>query len=109
MRSYGELTSFLEKPNGNYTPGNPSDPLTPGTVVQWGTAHVGIVGPDGMIYNFTKPAPTLKLDPEIHRDNSIDAVTNAKSPRLQVNPDGTETIRYAQPYKNLPVKVWRPK
>jgi hypothetical protein len=100
----------LEKPDGNYTPGNQSDPLTPGTVIQWGTAHVGIVGPDGRIYNYTKAAPSHGLDlPEIHANSSIDEVKNKKNLLRTYNPDGTVTKWDAKPYQNLPVKVWRPK
>jgi len=111
-RSYGELTSFLDPPKGggNYTPGKPTDPLTPGTVIQWGTAHVGIVGPDGRIYNYTQAAPSHGIYlPDIHANSSIDEVTNKTGPRQEFNPDGTVTTREAQPYKNLPVKVWHPK
>jgi len=110
MRSYGELTSFLEKPDGNYTPGTPSDPLTPGTVVQWGGAHVGIVGPDGRIYHYTRAAPYQGIDlPQINVNNSIDEVTNKTNLLRTYDPDGTFTTREAKPYENLTVKVWRRK
>ena len=108
-RSYEELTNFLQSPGSNYTPGTPSDSLTPGTVVQFGSAHVGIVGPDGRLYHYTQAAPTLGIDPQINVNNSIAEVTNKPSPRRQFNPDGTVTTVQAQPYKNLPVKVWHPK
>ncbi|MCG2770609.1 MAG: hypothetical protein L6277_00780, partial [Desulfobacterales bacterium] len=103
QRTEAEVTGFL--PKNGYTEGTPSNNLPPGTVVQFGTKHVGIVGPDGKIHHYTKAAPTLNIPASVNVNNSISEITNVT--RTWIDP-GTGKKVTNQPYINTPVKVWLP-
>jgi hypothetical protein len=104
-RSYGEITTFLEDPKNGYRPGTPSDNLPAGTVVQFGGAHVGIVGPDGRIHHYTQAAPSLGIPASVNVNNSIAEITNTT--RTWIDP-GTGNKVTNQPYINTPVRVFLP-
>jgi hypothetical protein len=101
-RTEAEVTKFLK--DNKYTPGTPSDHLPPGTVVQFGTKHVGIVGPDGKIHHYTQAAPSLGIEGKPHHSNSISEITNTT--RIWYDGHGNKVTN--QPYKNTPVRVWLP-
>ncbi|MDD3581610.1 MAG: hypothetical protein PHW74_11380 [Desulfobacca sp.] len=110
-RTAAEVTSFLQDPKNhyqgpkNYTPGTPEPPLPPGTVIQLGGAHVGIVYPDGKIHHYTQAAPSLGIKAQPNVSNSITELVNTK--RTWQDGQGNTVVNY--PYKNQPVRVWVPK
>lgn len=103
-RSESEVTGFLGDRKNGYTPGTVSNNLPPGTVVQFGTAHVGIVGPDGRIHHYTQAAPTLGIPASVNVNNSISEITNTT--RTWYDGNGNKVTN--QPYINAPVRVWLP-
>jgi hypothetical protein len=103
-RTAGEVTSFLSDSKNGYTAGTPSNHLPSGTVVQFGTKHVGIVGPDGKIHHFTQAAPSLGIPANVNVNNSISEITNTT--RTWYDGQGNKVTN--QPYKNTPVRVWLP-
>lgn len=103
-RSESEVTAFLTNPKNGYRPGTVSDNLPPGTVIQFGGAHVGIVGPDGKIHHYTQAAPTLGIKASVNVNNSISEITNTT--RTWYDGEGNKVTN--QPYVNAPVKVWLP-
>jgi len=106
-RTEPEVTEFLSDPQNGYTKnvGPPPDKLPPGTVVQFGAAHVGIVGPDGRIHHYTQAAPKLGIEDAVHHSNSISDITDTT--RTWIDP-GTGKEMTNQPYINTPVQVWLP-
>lgn len=103
-RSESEVTGFVKDPKNGYTAGTPSNNLPPGTVVQFGTAHVGIVGPDGRIHHYTQAAPGLGIKATPNVNNSISEITNTT--RTWYDGEGNKVTN--QPYINAPVRVWLP-
>lgn len=101
-RAPGDVNATLSALN--YTPGKPADKLPPGTVIQWGGAHVGIVGPDGRIHHYTQAAPTLGIPASVNVNNSIADVSNV----TRTWQDGNGNTMQNQPYRNTPVSVWIP-
>jgi hypothetical protein len=73
--------------------------------VQFGSAHVGIVGPDGRIHHYTKEAPKLGIPASVNVNNSISEITNTT--RTWIDP-GTGNKITNQPYINTPVQVFLP-
>jgi hypothetical protein len=100
-RTEPEVTGFLEDKKNGYTPGTPSDHLPPGTVVQFGKAHVGIVGPDGKIHHYTQ----TKFGGGIQPPGTIDQIKNTTRTMTNYATGEKYTV---QPYKNAPVRVWLP-
>jgi hypothetical protein len=103
-RTAGEITGFLQDPKSGYREGAPSENLPVGTVVQFGTAHVGIVGPGGKIHHYTQAAPTLGIPASVNVNNSVSEITNTT--RTWYDGQGNKVTN--QPYINKPVKVWLP-
>ena len=107
-RTEAEVTEFLDPknaPKSGYIKGTPSNNLPPGTVVQFGTAHVGIVGPDGRIHHYTQAAPGLGIKASVNVNNSISEITNTTRTWFD---EGAQEQLTNQPYINTPVRVWLP-
>ncbi len=91
-RAPANVTSRLDALG--YGDAGPHDRLPPGTVIQWGTAHVGLVGPDGRIYHYTQAAPDHGIPARINVVSTIDDVTNF-----------SRDIEPRQPFRNQPVRI----
>lgn len=106
QRSAQDITAFVTDKNNRYSEGKPGDKLPAGTVIQLGGAHVGIVGPDGRIYHFTKAAPhALGPDGKINPIPARPNVSNSLNDFVNTpSPDGSGR----QPYKNVTPLIWVP-